>query len=181
VKVNLRILLPVSVLAFVLFGLPAGLHAQYAFGFEAGVLHPSGAEQAETPTLTGFGLAFRADITEKLKGGAMYSRYTRREGSGTDFVRFMTTPVMGFFEYRFLKSDFTPYASVDFGFYLRRDIADNIATETSLTYGFAPSGGFLYKLSDGFVLSATARYHWQYDDVKFDNLLGVVIGFRTAF
>ncbi len=157
------------------------LHAQYAFGFEAGVLAPAGAEQAETPNLTGFGLGIRVDITEKFKGGAMYSRYTRREGSGTEFVRYLTTPVMGFLEYRFFDGEFTPYASFDFGFYLQRDVSDNISTGTGLTYGFAPSGGFLYKLSDGFVISATARYHFRYDDIEFDNLLGITLGFRTAF
>lgn len=166
-------------LSFLLY--PVINRAQYSFGFEAGVLAPAGAEQAETPNLTGFGIGIRVDITEKFKGGALYSRYTRREGSGSDFIRYLTTPVMGFLEYRFLDSELTPYASFDFGFYLQRDISDNIATETGLTYGFSPSGGLLYKLSDGFVISATARYHFRYNDVDFDNLLGVTVGFQTAF
>lgn len=165
--------------AMVFGGLPQQGAAQYAFHLELGVLNDPQDFTSEPPV--GFALSLRYDITEHFRAGATYGRFSRREGSGSDFRRRSMNPVTGFFEYRFLDGDFSPFAVVDFGFYISRVVSDNIVSEAGLDFGASPGGGFLYKLSDGVVLSLTGRYHYLYRDSDFLNLLGVTLGVRTSF
>lgn len=154
-------------------------NAQYAFGFEVGAMTPLNQEGANT--LMGFGAQFRVDITEKFRGGAMYSRYSRRDGSGTDFVRTSLVPVMGFFEYRFFDGSFSPFLFSDFGFYVRREIADNIVNEADLFFGGAPGLGFIYSLWDGMVISLSGRYHIIDIEGPTFNYIGFSVGLRSKF
>jgi hypothetical protein len=155
------------------------LNAQIAFSAEFGTLRYE-AQSANAPQY-GFGLSIRTDITPKLKAGAVYSRFNSREGSGADFRRVSMNPVTGFFEYRFLNGDFSPFASADFGFYINREVRDNQVSSAGLDFGFAPGGGLLYRFSDGFVLGAIARYHFVYRENDFVNILGVTLTARSAF
>jgi hypothetical protein len=96
------------------------------------------------------------------------------EGMSCSFM-----PITGLFEYHFGTGNIKPYVGADLGLYNVGAKFKYMGTSTSdseIHFGFAPTGGVLYGLSDLLSLCGNLKYNVVLGDGGSSSYLGINVG-----
>jgi outer membrane protein W len=109
----------------------------------------------------GGALTIKYNLTSKFRVGASFGYYTMKNNMNFSMnpYRFSTTPITGMIEYSFGKNDFKPYFSVEAGNYIfKLSDGDLDKPYTASKFGYAPTAGFDYKITDRFSINSNIKY-----------------------
>ncbi len=169
---KLRILV-VAIISFVTFS----ASAQIGIGGTVGLTLPMGDFGNGLKTGFGFNAIGKYNLSDNMAIGASvgYSSF----GTGSDNLSFGVIPITGLFEYSFGDGAFKPYLGADLGLYMFRAKITYLgnSSSTSETYfGFAPTAGILYDLSDNLSFCANAKYNFVMSDNSNSTWIGINAG-----
>lgn len=88
-------------------------------------------------------------------------------------------PITALLEYHFGTGDIKPYLGADVGLYnfsFKTKVLDEEISDSEMYFGFAPTGGVLYSLSDMLSLCANAKYNYVLSEDDATSWLGVNAG-----
>ncbi len=106
-------------------------------------------------------------------------------GSDVDGVSSSMMPITGLFEYHFGSGALKPYIGADLGIYrfgykykIEMDIMGEKISESGseMYFGFAPTGGILYGMSDKLSLCANLKYNYVMSEFDAATFLGINVG-----
>jgi opacity protein-like surface antigen len=163
----------VAIFCFVAFN----ANAQMSFGGTLGLTMPMG--DFGTGLKTGFGLNVigKYSLADNMAVGASvgYSSF----GSGSENISFGVIPITGIFEYSFGEGAFKPYIGSDLGLYMFRSKITflGVSSSSSSTYfGFAPTAGVMYDISDNLSFCANAKYNFVMSEGSNSTWIGLNAG-----
>jgi opacity protein-like surface antigen len=127
----------------------------------------------------GFGLnvAGKYMLNENMAVGLNLG-YTRF-GTGVEDFSYSMIPVTGLFEYHFGTGNIKPYAGADLGLYsfgVKFKIGDESSSDSKMYFGFAPTVGALYGLSDKLSLCANLKFNCVLSEGDASTWLGLNVG-----
>ena len=88
-------------------------------------------------------------------------------------------PFTGSFTYYFAGEKLKPYAGADLGFYTFKSKVDFMGASASSSdsyFGFAPTVGFEYGLTDNIALDVNAKYNYIMSDNDATSIIGINFG-----
>lgn len=104
-----------------------------------------------------------------------YSRFgTSVEGFSGSMI-----PITGLFEYHFGTGNIKPYIGADLGLYdymVKIKILGESSSDSKIYFGFAPTAGALYGLSDNLSLCANLKYNYVTTEGHAATWLGINVG-----
>lgn len=167
----------------VLFSL--GASAQFKLGVSGGLGLPMGDFGDGYKMGFGGGVAGKYMLNEKLAVGLNigYYSFTAKDEFGGSDVKFSAMPITGLINYYFATEGFKPYVGADLGFYSCKSKTNFMGVDFSATatkFGFAPTVGFAYGLSDKMDLDVNAKYHFISTEGSSTSFLGINVGLIFA-
>jgi len=166
-------ILVVAIISFVTFS----ANAQIGIGGTLGLTMPMGDFGTGLKTGFGFNAIGKYNLSDNMAIGASigYSSF----GTGSESLSFGVIPITGIFEYSFGEGAFKPYIGSDLGFYMFRSKITFLGTSSSATntyFGFAPTAGVLYDISDNLSFCANAKYNFVMSENSNSTWLGINAG-----
>jgi hypothetical protein len=158
----------------------------FAFGFAHGQIQVGATVGAQFPTGDfgdgakigiGFNIVGKYMINDHIAVGlnSGYSRFdTQIDGLSCTMI-----PVTGLFEYHFGVQNLRPYIGVDAGVYnygARIEFLGASESGSKTYFGFAPTGGILYGISDRLSFIANVKYNYVMAEVSAATWLGINAG-----
>lgn len=110
-------------------------------------------------------------------------------GSDVDGVSSSMMPITALYEYHFGENEFKPYIGADLGLYnyswkMEIDmpfVGKTKIDDSKMYFGFAPTAGVLYGLSDKFGLCGNVKYHIITTEGSSSSFLGINVGGIFSF
>jgi opacity protein-like surface antigen len=166
---KLRILV-VVIISFVTFS----ASAQIGIGGTVGLTLPMGDFGNGLNTGFGFNAIGKYSLSNNMAVGISlgYSSF----GTGSENLSYGVIPITGLFEYSFGSGAFKPYLGTDLGLYMFRSKFSYtlLGTTTSNTntdtyFGFAPTGGVMYEISNNLSICGNLKYNMVFAKDALDN------------
>lgn len=163
-------------------------NAQISAGVTGGALIWSA--DGESITYPGGTLTLRYGISDNLRIGANLGYFFKKESETIEGTTFSSStswvPITGAIEYSFGGEKFSPYAGLDLGLYRLSASVDVEGLDISVSdsyFGFAPTLGMMYNLSDNLALNANAKYHYILpgEEGEAQSLIGIGAGIVLKF
>jgi outer membrane protein W len=158
--------------------------AQISAGVTGGAL--IWAQDGESMTFPGGTLTLRYGISDNIRIGANLGYFFKSETIDDISVSTFWVPITGAIEYSFGGEKFSPYAGLDLGLYrsgVSIDDDELVLSVSSSFFGFAPTLGMMYDLSDNLALNVNAKYHYILPGEEGDpqSLIGIGAGIVLKF
>jgi hypothetical protein len=150
---------------------------QIQVGATVGTQIPTGDLGDGAKTGYGFNIAGKYMVHENLAIGLNigYSKFETE----LDGLSFTLIPVTGLFEYYFGSGKFSPYIGADAGLYnygARISYMGMVESGSKNYFGFAPTGGILYGLSNKLSFCANLKYNYVLSEPSVATWLGINAG-----
>ena len=178
----------IKVLILVVLGFFAlNSQAQFSAGLTVGAQLPMGDFGDAYNTGFGFNAVGKYNLNDNMAVGLNvgYNSF----GSDIDGVSSSMMPITALYEYHFGSNEFKPYLGADIGLYnfswktkIDMGILGTVeADDSKMYFGFAPTAGVLYDLSDSFGLCGNVKYHVVSTEGNSSSFLGINVGGIFSF
>jgi opacity protein-like surface antigen len=151
--------------------------AQINVGATVGVQLPMGTFGDGFKTGFGFNAVGKYMLKENMAVGLNLG-YTKF-GTEVEGLSGSMMPITGLFEYHFGTGNIKPYVGADLGLYIysvKVEILGQSSSDSKMYFGFAPTGGVLYGLSDMLSLCANLKYNYVMTEGDAASWLGINVG-----